>query len=105
VELGLGRARPAGLSATRALSWNMRRRPSVVFLLDGVRRIRLEQDEYVSNGGATMTFETARYRLAPADLRRIAECREIRVWVGDRELWIDPAWRGVAAEMVAGQTP
>jgi hypothetical protein len=25
--------------------------------------------------------------------------------VGDRELWLDPAWRSVAAEMVAGQAP
>jgi hypothetical protein len=52
-----------------------------------------------------MTFETARYRLSAADLRRIAECKELRVWVGDRELWIDPGWRRVAADMVAGQEP
>ena len=51
-----------------------------------------------------ITFETAWYRIAPADLRRIAEARELRVRVGDRELWIDPAWRGVAAEMVTGQS-
>jgi hypothetical protein len=78
---------------------------TVVFVVDGARRIRLERTEYVSNAGDVMTFETARYRLSAADLRRIAECKELRVWVGDRELWIDPGWRRVAADMVAGQEP
>jgi hypothetical protein len=105
VELALGRARAEGLHAARSLLWNGTRRPAVVFLLDGARRIRLEQSEYVSNGGGTITFETARYRLAPADLRRIAAAAALRVQVGDRELWIDPAWRHVVADVVALQTP
>jgi hypothetical protein len=105
VELGLGHTRVEGLRAGQSLLWSTPRRPAVVFLLDGARRIRLEQTEYASDGGRVMTFETARYRISPADLRRIAEARELRVRVGDRELWIDPAWRTVAAEMVAGQAP
>ena len=103
VELGLGRTRVGGLRAGGSLLGATPKRPAVVFLLDGARRIRLEQTEYVSDGGRTMTFETARYRMSSADLRHIAESRELRVRVGDRELWIDPAWRRVAAEMLAGQ--
>jgi hypothetical protein len=105
VELALGRARAEGLRASRTIAANGRRSPAVVFLLDGTRRIRLEQDEYVSNGGERLTFETARYRISPTELRLIAECQELRVRVGDRELWIDPAWRHVAADMLAAQSP
>ena len=105
VELGLGRTRAEGLRGGRSLLGTTPRRAAVVFLLDGTRQVRLEQTEYVSDAGRTMTFETAWYRLSHADLRRIAECRELRVRVGDRELWIDPAWRTVAAEMAAGQAP
>jgi hypothetical protein len=105
VELGLGRTRAEGLRANRTPLWNTRRRPAVVFLLEGAARVRLEQTEYVSNGGERTTFETARYQISPADLRLIAECKELRVRVGDRELWLDPVWRRVVAEMVAGQAP
>jgi hypothetical protein len=105
VELGLGRTRVEGLPASRTLMRTASGRPAVVFVLDGGRRIRLEQSEYASNGGAAMTFETARYRLSAGDLRLIAESKELRVRVGDRDLWIDPAWRRVAADMVAGQAP
>jgi hypothetical protein len=99
VELGLGRTRLHGPPAPRRLMT----KPTVVFLVDGTRRIRLERTEYVSNAGDVMAFETARYRLSPGDLRLIAACRNLRVWIGDRELWIDPAWRVVVADMVAGQ--
>lgn len=105
VELGLGRTRAEGLRASGLLRPSASRPPTVVLLLDGARRIRLEQSEYVSNAGGRLTFETARYRMSPAELRLVAGCRALRVWVGGRELWIDPAWRGVAADMVAGQTP
>jgi hypothetical protein len=103
VELGLGRTLAPGRRATRSLMGTGTRRPTVTLQLDGARRIRLERSEYVSNAGDTMTFETARYWLSAADLRRVAECNELRVWLGDRELWVDQAWRRVAADMVAGQ--
>jgi len=105
VELGLGRSRLSGLAAARSLLSPYVGRPVLVFLLDGARRIRLPQAEYVSNAGATSTFETARYQLSSTDLRRIAEAATIRLWIGDRELWIDDAWRSVAAAMLAGQAP
>jgi hypothetical protein len=105
VELGLGRTRAEGLRGGRSLLGSAPRRPPVVFLLDGARRIRLEQTEYASDAGRVVTFETAWYRMAPADLRRVAASTALRVWVGDRELWVDPAWRAVAAAMVAGQAP
>ena len=104
-DLGLGRTRAEGLRPGRSLLRSPPRRPDVVFVLDGGRRVRLEQTEYASDGGRVMTFETGWYRISPADLRRVAESRELRVRVADQELWIDPAWRSVAAEMLAGQTP
>jgi hypothetical protein len=103
VELGLGRTRAAGLRGGRSFLGATPRRPAVVFVIDGARQVRLEQSEYASDAGRVVTFETAWYRVSPGDLRRIAESRELRVRVGDRELWIDPAWRRVAAEMLAGQ--
>ncbi|AHG91691.1 hypothetical protein J421_4154 [Gemmatirosa kalamazoonensis] len=105
LELGLGRTSAGGLTVSRALKPSGPGRAAVVFLLDGGRRIRLEQSEYVSNGGERMTFETARYRISTADLRRVAESQELRVRIGERELWIDPGWRRVAAEMVGGRPP
>jgi hypothetical protein len=115
VDLGLGRTRAEGLRGSgggdgRSLLWPAPRRPTVLFLLDGpdgARRVRLEQTEYASDAGRSggMTFETAWYRISPGDLRRLAESTQLRVRVGDRELWLDPAWRSVAAEMVAGQAP
>ncbi len=103
LELGIGRMRVEGLRGGRSFLAGTPRRPAVVFLVDGGRRIRLEQGEYASDAGRVVTFETAWYRISPADLRRVAETHELRVQVGDRELWIDPAWRGVAAEMLARQ--
>ena len=103
VELGLGRSRATGLRTDRSPLSPAARRPDVVFLLDAGRRIRLQQAEYVSNAGARSTFETARYWLSSPDLRRIAGATAIRLWVGDRELWIEPAWRSVAAAVAAGQ--
>ena len=108
VEVGLGRTRAEGFLAGKSPLGNAPRGAAVVFLLDGTRRIRLERAEYVSNAPSAagrITFETARYRMSAADLRLIAECAALRVRIGDRELWIDPAWRRVAAEMVAGQAP
>ena len=104
LELGLGRTRATGLRGGRSILGSLPRRPAVTFLVDGGRRIRLEQGEYASDAGPLVTFETAWYRVAPGDLRRIAESRELRVQVGDREFWIDPAWRRVAADMLAGQS-
>lgn len=105
LELGLGRTRATGLRGGRSILGSTPRRPAVTFVVDGGRRIRLEQGEYASDAGALVTFETAWYRVTPGDLRRIAEARELRFQVGDREFWIDPAWRRVAADMLAGQSP
>ena len=101
VELGLGHTRVEGMPAGKSLLGGTIDRSAVVFLLDGTRRIRLERAEYVSSAGARITFETARYRISPADLRRIADCQTLRVQVGGRELWIDPGWRRVVAELLA----
>lgn len=103
VELGIGRTRAEGLRGGRSLLGATPRRPAVVFVIDGARQVRLEQSEYASDAGRVITFETAWYRLSAGDLRRLAESRELRVRVGERELWIDPAWRRVAAEMAAAQ--
>jgi hypothetical protein len=89
------------MPAGRSLLGGAVDRAAVVFLLDGTRRIRLERAEYVSSAGARITFETARYRISPADLRRIADAQTLRVQVGGRELWIDPGWRRVVAELLA----
>jgi len=100
IELGLGRTLPQGLPAARSILRGAAGRPDVVFVLDGARRVRLERDQYVSNAGERLTFETARYRIAVADLRRVAEARELRLLVGTRALWLDPGWRRLAAEVV-----
>ena len=101
IELGLGRTLPQGLPAARSILRGAAGRPDVVFLLDDGRKVRLERDQYVSNAGERLTFETARYRISVADLRRVAEARELRLLVGTRQLWLDPGWRRVAAEVVA----
>lgn len=105
VELGIGRTRAEGLRGGRSLLGSAPRRPAVAFLVDGARRVRLEQSEYASDAGRVPTFETAWYRMTPAELQRVAAARELRVQVGDRELWLDPAWRAVAAAMAAGRLP
>jgi hypothetical protein len=103
LELGLGRTLPQGLAAARSILRGAAGRPDVVFVLDGARRVRLERDQYVSNAGERLTFETARYRISVADLRRVAEAKELRLLVGARELWLDPGWRRVAAEVVGSR--
>lgn len=104
VELGIGRTRTTGLRGGRSVLGGNPRQAAVVLMLASGRQIRLERNEYASDAGrAVPTFETAWYRIPPADLRRVAETREIRVRVGDRELWVDPGWRNVVADVVAGQ--
>lgn len=100
IDLGVGRTRAEGLRGGRSLLGSVPRPPLVV-LLDEGRPIRLAQAEYTSDGGRVPTFETAWYRVSAADLRRIAASGTLRVRIGDRELWIDAAWRAVAAELLA----